>query len=298
MTTEQLKNFLILCETMNFRKAAEKTYIAQPALSRQIQNLEEEIGAKLFDRSKRQIVLTESGDYFKREISKVLEQITQIAQRTNEIDKGDAGTITIGHASSAMHSIIPSLLQNLNQGNPNLKVSLLEGSNQFIFDRLESNEADFGFVPNALVPSNFDAVEIYRENYFLILPQEHHLDENSFRDLGDCRNEDWILHPQEGYGYMERILQIINGFGYLPNIVHRSPNTSSVLRMVSAGLGITMMGKSTLKGFDLNLKTIELKDLDHKLDMKLVFKKSRDLELNNYFSVIIENLEYLGTKIP
>jgi DNA-binding transcriptional LysR family regulator len=78
---------------------------------------------------------------------------------------------------------------------------------------------------------------------------------------------------------MEAILKIINAYGYTPNIVHRSPNTSSVLRMVEAGLGITMMGKSTIKGFCLNLKTIELKNLPDQLDMKLVWKTEREREL-------------------
>ena len=71
-------------------------------------------------------------------------------------------------------------------------------------------------------------------------------------------------------------------YGYSPKIVHRSPNTSTVLRMVSAGLGITMMGKSTLKGFSLDLKSIELSDLPYQLDMKLVWKTERENELESY----------------
>jgi LysR family transcriptional regulator, benzoate and cis,cis-muconate-responsive activator of ben and cat genes len=75
MRTEQLENFLVLAETLNFRKASEQTYIAQPALSRQIQVLEEEIGARLFDRSKKQVRLTEAGSYFRHEVGKVLKQL-------------------------------------------------------------------------------------------------------------------------------------------------------------------------------------------------------------------------------
>ncbi|MGR3809075.1 LysR family transcriptional regulator [Jiulongibacter sp. NS-SX5] len=295
MNIEQLKNFVILTRTLNFRSAAEKTYIAQPALSRQIQNLEEELNAVLFDRSKRQIVLTDAGIYFKGEIVRILRDIEKVSEKTKQIHKGEAGSISIGHASSAMHSIIPPLLLEIKKRYPNLSVSLLEGSNGFILEKLKTNEVDFGFLPNALIPEGYETVEVYRENYFLILPQNHRLNRNTFTNLTECRDEDWILHPQEGYGYMERILQIINEFGYQPRIVHRSPNTSSVLRMVAAGLGITMMGKSTLKGFKLNLKTIELKNLEHQLDMKLVLRKDRKAELDNYYTVILESIKQLAT---
>lgn len=295
MTIEQLKNFVTVSQTMNFRQAAEKTYIAQPALSRQIQNLEEELGALLFDRSKRQIALTDAGHYFREEAIRILKDIEKVKDKTRRIHRGEAGSISIGHASSAMHSVIPPLLLELKQRHPALGVSLLEGSNEFVFEKLKTKEVDFGFVPNALIPSAYETVEVYRENYSLILPQHHRFNEQVFTDLSDCRDEDWILHPQEGYGYMERILQVINEFGYQPRIVHRSPNTSSVLRMVSAGLGITMMGKSTLSGFDLNLKTIELKNLPYQLDMKLVMRKDRKKELENYFTIITTCVEQLAT---
>lgn len=85
---------------------------------------------------------------------------------------------------------------------------------------------------------------------------------------------------------MEEILKIIGNYGYSPKIVHRSPNTSTVLRMVSAGLGITMMGKSTLKGFALDLKSIELTDLPYQLNMKLVWKTERENELETHLDFL------------
>ncbi len=287
MTTRQLQNFLVLTETLNFRKASERIYIAQPALSRQIQGLEEELGFLLFDRSRKQIVLTKSGIFFKKEISKILNQIDQCIQRGVQIHQGKAGEIKIGHASSAMHSVLPDLLRYMETNLPDLKSSLVEGTNELIFDKLRDNEVDFGFVPNAFVPDGLSSLTVYEENYLLILPKEHRLDKSNFKDLTDCKNEKWILHPQpEGFGYMEEILKIIGNYGYSPKIVHRSPNTSTVLRMVAAGLGITMMGKSTLKGFSLDLKSIELTDLPHQLDMKLVWKTERENELESYLDFL------------
>ena len=287
MTTTQLQNFLVLTETLNFRKASERIFIAQPALSRQIQVLEEELGFLLFDRSRKQITLTKSGIFFKTEVSKILNQLDQSIKRGVLINQGKAGEIKIGHASSAMHTVLPELLRYMETNMPDLKSSLVEGTNEMIFDKLNDNEVDFGFVPNAFIPDGLSSLTIYKENYLLILPKEHRLNKFNFKDLADCKKEKWVLNPQpEGFGYMEEILKIIGNYGYSPKIVHRSPNTSTVLRMVSAGLGITMMGKSTLKGFSLDLKSIELSDLPYQLDMKLVWKTERENELESYLKFL------------
>ena len=289
MHTEQIKNFLILAETLNFHRASEQTYIAQPALSRQIQNLEEEVGALLFDRSKRQISLTAAGLYFKNEVSNILKKLGHVKSQTALMAQGKAGEMRIGHASSAMHTVIPMFLSYCQQESPDLKVHLSEGTNEFIFNKLNSEEIDFGFVPNAFISDKLAGLKIYEENYVLILPKDHWISSSNFKTLSDCKNENWILHPKkEGYGYMEEILKVIGEYGYAPNIVHRSPNTSSVLRMVAAGLGITIMGKSTLKGFDLNLKSIELNDVPYQLDMKLVWKKERFRQIKTYYDFFIE----------
>ncbi|MCK0159640.1 LysR family transcriptional regulator [Allomuricauda sp. F6463D] len=287
MTTTQLQNFLVLTETLNFRKASERIFIAQPALSRQIQVLEEELGFLLFDRSRKQIALTKSGIFFKTEVSKILNQLDQSIKKGVLINQGKAGEVKIGHASSAMHTVLPDLLRYMETNLPDLKSSHVEGTNEMIFDKLNDKEVDFGFVPNAFIPDGLSSLSIYKENYLLILPEDHRLNTSNFKDLADCKNEKWVLNPQtEGVGYMEEILKIIGNYGYSPKIVHRSPNTSTVLRMVSAGLGITMMGKSTLKGFSLDLKSIELSDLPYQLDMKLVWKTERENELESYLNFL------------
>lgn len=295
MRTEQLENFLVLAETLNFRKASEETYIAQPALSRQMQVLEEEIGAELFDRSKKQVRLTAAGNYFRYEVEKALNQLHRSVEKASLIHRGKAGVIRIGHASSAMHSIIPGLLRHMKKELPDLKASLMEGTNQLIFDQLYENGIDFGFVPNAFVTEGLSARTAYRENYVLILPKDHNLNRKNFNGLEDCMDEHWILHPQtEGIGYMEEILKVITSHGFSPKISHRSPNTSSVLRLVEAGMGIAMMGKSTLKGYEaLNLKSIELTDLPWQLDMKLVWKSDRAKELKSHLNFLGEYLESL-----
>ncbi len=196
MNTEQLKNFLSVADVMNFRRASEKIYIAQPALSRQIQQLEEEIGAQLFDRSRRQIRLTRAGEYFRLETQRILAQLELAGKKAGQIERGEAGEIRIGHVSSAMQSVMPPFLKQARINMPGLKVSLMEGTNRQIFQRIEQRELDFGVVPNATTPGTNSRV-IYREDFVLVTPFDSKINRRNFRGLEQFSEADWIL-PQQG----------------------------------------------------------------------------------------------------
>jgi len=121
MDIQQIKNFLALCETLNFRKAAEQINIVQPALSRQIQLLENEVGALLFNRSKRTVTLTVAGIFFKKETNRILQDLDKTIVRTAQLHNGEAGEIKVAHSSSAMNTVVPSFLIKVKDKWPQLK---------------------------------------------------------------------------------------------------------------------------------------------------------------------------------
>src|ERR1700690_1479917 len=121
MGTQQIKNFLILCDMLNFRKAAEQINIVQPALSRQIQLLESEMGAILFNRSTGAVTLTEAGLFFQKEAQRILLDIHKTIIRTAQLHNGEAGEIRITHSSSAMNTVVPSFLVWVKNKWPDLK---------------------------------------------------------------------------------------------------------------------------------------------------------------------------------
>src|SRR5258705_8672612 len=102
MDIQQIKNFLVLCDTLNFRKAAEEINIVQPALSKQIQLLENEVGALLFNRSKRAVTLTEAGIFFQKETNRIMQDLNKTILRTAQVHNGEAGEIKVTQANSAM----------------------------------------------------------------------------------------------------------------------------------------------------------------------------------------------------
>jgi LysR family transcriptional regulator, benzoate and cis,cis-muconate-responsive activator of ben and cat genes len=102
-------------------------YITQPALSRQKKNLEDEVGAELFDRTKKQIKLT-AGVFFKNEVTRILKHLGQAQKKASQIHRGEAREITIGHVSSAMYAVLPYFLKTITTSYPHLKIGLLENS--------------------------------------------------------------------------------------------------------------------------------------------------------------------------
>jgi DNA-binding transcriptional LysR family regulator len=289
MTTEQLKNFVATAEVLNFHKASSNMYIAQPALSRQIKNLEDEIGAELFDRTKKQIKLTAAGVFFRNEAKRLLEQLEQAMKKAGQIHRGQAGEVSIGHVSSAMQSVLPSFLKNITLSYPDLKIYLLENTNRLIFTKIINRELDFGIVPNAVSPDAIEEVTLYKENFVVVMPKNLKIDLKSKSGLKALSKVDWILPAREdGHGYNEILYSLFQKNGFVPNVIFQSPNASTNLRLVSEGLGITIIGKSAIKGVNLNIKYFELTDVPAKVEMRFIWLKERKEELKEYIELFLK----------
>ena len=289
MTTEQIKNFLATAEVLNFHKASRTMYIAQPALSRQIKNLEEEVGAELFDRTKKQIKLTAAGVFFRNEMRRILENLEQAKKRTGQIHRGEAGEINIGHVSSAMQSVLPPFLKKITLSYPDLKIGFLENTNRLIFSKIINRELDFGIVPNAVAPDVLEEVTLYKENFVVVMPRNLKIDIKKKTGIRALANVDWILPAREdGHGYNEILYRLFQRNGFTPRVVFQSPNASTNLRLVSEGLGVTIIGKSAIKNVRLNIKHFELTELPSKVEMRFVWLKERGDELKEYIELFLK----------
>ncbi len=286
MDIQQLKNFLLLCDTLNFRKAAEQINIVQPALSRQIQLLEKEVGALLFNRSKRSVTLTEAGVFFRNESSRMLQDLNKIMIKTAQLHNGEAGEIKLTHASSAMNTVVPSFLVKVKQKWPNLKTIVQEASNFQQIEMIMARKTDLGLAPNIILPPECNAKILYKENFVLILPISHPLAKKKVIDLSVLKNETFIL-PQlsTGIGYVEVIIQICGNVGFKPRVAHESAHAAGILRLVEAGLGISIEPISSVRGTNMQVKLVELKNISQKATMQLFWLKDREEELNRFIKM-------------
>jgi DNA-binding transcriptional LysR family regulator len=288
MDIRTIKNFLKLTEHLNYRRTADEILLAQPALSRQIKQMETEIGAVLFDRNKRNVTLTEGGQYFRNEMERLVMQWEAACRKTAQIHRGEAGDIRIGHASSVMQSVLPRILAILKQEYPDLHTILSETANLHLIENLRQRTIDIGFAPNVIPFNDIESMVLYEENFVLILPENHPIDVHtplSWKAL--CKEKFIIPSLNLGVGYVETLHQIFyEQIGFLPETVHESAYSTSVLRLVEAGIGISIEPKSTLKGWNIGVKSIELTDIPQKAAMQMLWLKDRAGEFGLFFEVV------------
>jgi DNA-binding transcriptional LysR family regulator len=286
MDIRQIQNFLVLSQTLNFRIASEQINIVQPALSRQIQLLEGELGALLFHRTKRVVTLTQAGVYFQTEASRILRDLNTVIDRTAQLHTGEAGEIRVTHASSAMNTVVPAFLAKVRHKWPNLKTIAEETSNYQQIEMLLRRETDIGIGPNILAPPEIETRILYKENFALLLPERHPLAKKKLTNLSVLKSETFILpRLSTGIGYVETILQICQSYGFRPKVAHESAHSIGVLRLVEAGLGIAIEPMSSIRGVTMNVKIIELKHILQKVEMALFWLRDRQGELSRFLNI-------------
>ncbi len=287
MDLRTIEHFLKLTETLNFRKTAEEIYIAQPALSRQIMALEEELGVVLFNRNKRNVALTTAGAYFRDESLRILEDFERVKQRTYQIYNGEGGEIKIAHSSSSMQFLLPNILAKIQSEMPLMKTILNESTNIFGINALINRTVDVAFGPNMIVPKSLNTKMLYVENFVILLPQNHWLNNENFISLAQIANENFILPPRnESSGYVESIEAMCQVHGFIPKVIYQSGNSNTVLRLVEAGVGVSIEPKSALSGQNMNVRFIELSDISTKSEMRMVWLNGREKELTRFFEIV------------
>jgi DNA-binding transcriptional LysR family regulator len=279
MDLQTLKNFITLAETLHFTKASGQVLMAQPALSRQIKQLEQSIGAELFKRNKRNVSLTKAGVYFKQAAQQALNQLNYSIDRTRQIHNGEAGEIRIGYTHSIVQTILPGIIKKIRAAFPGIKTILREMNNNEQYKDLAEQKLDIGFATNPIVPENLKSRIFFEDVFVLVLPENHPLLKEKFKNMAACSNETFILpHSIEGSDYVRTVESICLDAGFLPNVVHHTSSVSSALKLVEAGLGVTIEPKASLSGQQLAIKFIELDNIRQKVQSAILWSENTENE--------------------
>ncbi len=268
------KYFMAVAEELHFRKAAERLYISQPGLSRQIKQMEEIMGAVLFIRDKRNVVLTPAGEYLKTEIAFILNHLEFTQRHVGMIDKGNEGELRIGFLGSAMQNVIPDLLLQMNAKFPKLQSSLEEMSNHDQVQAILHDDLDIGFVRLARVPEGIYIHPVYTDTFSLVIPEAYPLTQKNFTGVEQVANENFILFSADYSSiYYDKIMSICEDKGFTPIVSHKSVHAQTIFRLVENGLGVAIVPTSLKHGFDLNVRFLELDNIPQEAVLSVIWKK-------------------------
>jgi DNA-binding transcriptional LysR family regulator len=247
MELRHLRYFVAAAEELHFRRAAERLGIAQPALSQQIQQLEQEIEALLFHRLTRGVELTDAGRAFVEDARVILEHVEQAKAKAQRVARGDQGMIRIGFTGSAsFNPIVPGVIQDYRARFPGIAVSLIESGTSQLVDSLRAGRVDAAFIrsPSREVDGLF-VVSIIEEEMLIALPSRHDLAASASLSLEALSGEPFILFPRANSPEVfDNIVLACRRAGFSPNIVQQAPEVASALNLIAAGEGVSIVPAS------------------------------------------------------
>ena len=245
MKLRQLQFFVAVAEELSFSRAAIKLHVAQPSLSTQIKVLEEEVGARLFERDKRHVSLTQAGRRFQQRAISVISMADSAKSEARSTARGQLGTIALGYTALSMFSTaLPHAIRQFRRREPNVVMTLRELTSLEQLHELGERTLDVGVLRkvDAGAPKGISIVEWYRTPLVAAIPRDHPRAASDLLSLNDLKNESFIMYPRgAGTGIYWQVIDLCTTAGFRPRVVREVIESSTIIGLVAAGVGIAIV---------------------------------------------------------
>lgn len=281
MNLNQLKYFVAVAEYKSFSKAAEQFFMTQTAVTQQIRRLEENIGTELIDRKTRPISLTPMGQVFLAEARAILDRMDNAVRRTREASTGITGTLRIGYTKGYEHSDLVVKLRDYHHSYPNVLITCSRCDTDALAGGLINGEFDIIFTWDSTNIRQDEAVEVrHREHVKLMVAMygAHPLAHRTVLRREDLKNEINLFMSPSGTGDSpgdELFLRLYQKAGYVPNILLRTSDVESILMMVAAEEGISILPQTCVRRLSAadNLVFVPLEGENEREEILAVWRK-------------------------
>lgn len=277
MELRHLRYFVAVGEEQHYGRAAKRLHVAQPALSRQIQKLEEEIGVILFDRLPRGVRLSAAGVSFLDDARRILQQVNEAAMRAERVARGQSGILRVGFTESASwHGVVPDSFRQFRARQPEAELQLHPAASSQQIDAVRSNRLDAGFVftmPKS--DPDLDQLTVAIHRVVLAAPKGHPLTKLRKLRLRDMRDTPFIWFPrrQAPAFYDQLAKECVRGGLKTLNIIQEVADPASMLSFVSCRVGVTFVIQATRWRCPAGVVLLPVEDLNLPLPMSLIWRK-------------------------
>lgn len=267
-----LRYFAAAGETQNFRRAAELMHVAQPALSRQIKDLENELGIELFERMLRGVQLSAAGRIYLSDVKRILVAVDAAAEHARRVSRGKVGTIRVAFSEvAAWHGVVPVTIREFCEGNPDVDLVPLPMKSSEQVASLHQGNIDVGFVyAQAEKHEDLAYHSIAKENVLLALQEGHPLAGKKVVRLQDLKDEPLIWTSREAnQNFYRQLKERCLAGGLLPRIVQEVSTGTSALSLVAVGMGCGMVSSAMrwVRGSGVVLRPIHGLSMPFSVDM-------------------------------
>jgi LysR family hydrogen peroxide-inducible transcriptional activator len=239
-TIRQLEYLVAVAETLHFRKAAQNCAVTQPALSAQIQGLEELLGIQLFERNRRRVLLTKAGREAVARARRVLDDCDALAEAARSASEPLAGELRMGVIPTVAPYLLPRVLPCLRENHPKLRLFLREEFTHELIDRLNSGELDCLLLALPASGGDFEHQLLFHDAFWLALPHGHALLGHETVKYDDLKDQE-VLLLEDGHCLRDQALAICNRGGANESMRVRATSLGTLTQMVSGGLGVTLL---------------------------------------------------------
>ncbi|WP_102349250.1 LysR family transcriptional regulator [Bacillus sp. Marseille-P3661] len=246
MELRQLQYFIEVAKREHVTDAAKAMHVAQSAVSRQIFNLEAELGIDLFVREGRNVRLTPIGEVFLKYVEEAMEVLEKAKREVDEFLDPEGGTVRIGFPSSMANYTLPTTISTFRKKYPQVKFNLRQGNYYYLIDAVITGKVDMALI--GPLPKKNDKLNgeiLFLENIVALLPEYHPLAEQKEITLNQLRNDPFILFPL-GFGLRELVDNACKQNGFEPDVAFEGKDIDSIKGLVSAGLGVTLIPEISL----------------------------------------------------
>ena len=274
MELRHLRYFVAVAEELHFGRAALKLHIAQPPLSQQIRQLEEELGVALFHRTSHHVSLTEAGKFFLDEVRHIFVQLDEASRTTQRIGNGEEGYLRFGFIDSAIYDVLPGLLQRYRTHFPKVEMILRQMSSWEQIDALRNNQLDLGIVRPPVPNISLEMVTLREEPFVVILPLEHPLANQKRISLSALAEEPFVLFARQiKTDFVEQVRRLCFQAGFEPYVVQEVQEMQTLVGLVASGLGVSLVVASTRNLLNRGVAYRPIEDVTEKAKLVVAWRR-------------------------
>lgn len=277
MELRHLRYFVAVAERLNVRMAAERLHITQPAISRQIQDLEEEIGATLFDRSRRGLTLTAAGKVFLDAARRILADVSQATHSARQVSLGMDGSLKLAMVDSAgWDGPLPKVIGEFQSAAPNVRLQIAPMNTPAQLDALQAGEFDAGAVylldPP---PANLDVIPLAVNDVILAVPARFTPPPGGKVRAADLNGQPLVTFNRAVYpSYHDLLFARCREAGLSPSVIQEVDGEGAELTLVSAGIGIALVNSANLARPPAGVRFVPLADLSLPLTLSFAYLRT------------------------
>ncbi len=238
MEVHQLRYFCAVARHGTFTRASEVEHVAQPSLSQQIQKLEAELGARLFDRLPRSAKLTVFGKAFLPKAERILRDLEAAKTELRDMSGNEKGEVVVGIIPTIAAYLLPRLLNGFTVRHPLITINIVEDITPTLLQRLHDGTIDMAVAALPIAGNELTCVELFEERFYAVLPEKHRLASRSSISLAELNREPFLL-LKEGHCFRDSLIAACQKSRMSPSIVFESGQFATILAMVSAGMGVS-----------------------------------------------------------